>query len=107
MSRTYHDMFRPVYELPSCLSWGASSALLAALHPPMWPVASLTVALASVYRGKQAVDLYRFRASLSALRVETVSVASALAISSRLLKTDGAKPKKTDGKGGFWLGRGF
>lgn len=107
MSRTYHDMFRPVYELPSCLSWAASSALLAALHPPMWPVAAAAVVGAAAYRGKQAIDLYRFRASLSALRVETITVADALTISRRHLKMDGAKRKESDGKGGFWLGRGF
>jgi conjugal transfer pilus assembly protein TraD len=107
MSRTYHDMFRPVYELPSCLSWAASSALLAALHPPMWPVAAAAVVGASAYRGKQAIDLYRFRASLSALRVETITVGDALAISRRHLKIDGANRKDSDGKGGFWLGRGF
>lgn len=107
MSRTYHDMFRPVYELPSCLSWAASSALLAAFHPPMWPVAAVAVFGASVHRGRQAVELYRFRASLSALRVETINVSVALEISRRHLNLDGAKRKKTDGKGGFWLGRGF
>jgi len=107
MSRTYHDMFRPVYELPSCLSWAASSALLAALHPPMWPVAAAAVVGASAYRGKQAIDLYRFRASLSALRVETIKVSDAITISRRHLKSDGSKRKESDGKGGFWLGRGF
>lgn len=107
MSRTYHDMFRPVYELPACLSWAASSAFLAALHPPMWPVATFALVGAAGYRGKQAFDLYRFRASLSALRVETISVADALAISRRHLKLDGPAPKAKDGKGGFWLGRGF
>lgn len=107
MSRTYHDMFRPVYELPSCLSWAASSALLAALHPPMWPVAAAAVVGASLYRGRQAVDLYRFRASLSALRVEKISVTDALAISRRHLHLDGKEPKPSDGKGGFFLGRGF
>lgn len=107
MSRTYHDMFRPVYELPSCLSWAASSALLAALHPPMWPVAAAAVVGAAVYRGRQAVDLYRFRASLSALRVETISVTDALTISRRHLHMDGKKRKSSDGKGGFFLGRGF
>ena len=107
MSRTYHDMFRPVYELPSCLTWAASSALIAALHPPLWPAAAAAVVGASIYRGRQAVDLYRFRASLSALRVETITVADAVAISRRHLKMDGGKKKETDGKGGFWLGRGF
>jgi conjugal transfer pilus assembly protein TraD len=107
MSRTYHDMFRPVYELPSCLSWAASSALLAALHPPMWPVAAAAVVGASAYRGKQAIDLYRFRASLSALRVETIKVSDAITISRRHLKLDGSKRKESEGKGGFWLGRGF
>jgi conjugal transfer pilus assembly protein TraD len=73
----------------------------------MWPVAAAAMAGASGYRGKQAFDLYRFRASLSALRVETIGVQEVLAISRRHLKMDGAKPKQTDGKGGFFLGRGF
>jgi conjugal transfer pilus assembly protein TraD len=73
----------------------------------MWPVAAAAVVGAAAYRGKQAIDLYRFRASLSALRVETITVADALTISRRHLKMDGAKRKESDGKGGFWLGRGF
>ena len=107
MSRSYHDMFRPVYELPSCLSWAASSALITALQPPLWPVATTAVIGAALFRGKQAIDLYRFRASLSALRVETINVQDALTISRRHLNMDGAKRKESDGKGGFWLGRGF
>lgn len=107
MSRSYHDMFRPAYELPACLTWAASAAMLALLHPPMWPVATLAMTGASVYRGRQAMNLYRFRASLSALRVEKLSVEEALAISKRHLDVGPPEKNSEKGKGGFWLGRGF
>jgi len=70
MARTYHDMFRPAYELPACATWAASSAALSILHPPMWPALAVGMLAASAVRGKQAVELYRFRASISSLRVE-------------------------------------
>lgn len=107
MARTYHDMFRPAYELPACATWAVSSAALSILHPPMWPALAAGMLAASAVRGKQAVDLYRFRASISSLRVEMIAVEQAIKISRRHLKLDGAKVTETSGKGGFWLGRGF
>jgi conjugal transfer pilus assembly protein TraD len=107
MARTYHDMFRPAYELPAAITWAASSVGFLALQPPAWPFMAMAAAGAFTIRGKQTLDLYRFRASLSALRVESISVADAMGISRRLLKLDGAKRKATEGSGGFWLGRGF
>lgn len=107
MSRTYHDMFRPVYELPSCISWAAASAAIGILQPPMWPAVAAGVLAASAYRGKEALDLYRFRASLSALRVEKISVKDALVISRKHLKLDKNKSPDPNDKGGFFLGRGF
>jgi conjugal transfer pilus assembly protein TraD len=107
MARTYHDMFRPAYELPACATWAASSAALSILHPPMWPVLAVGMLAASAVRGKQAVELYRFRASISSLRVEMIAVEEAIKISRKHLKLDGAKITETSGKGGFWLGRGF
>ena len=64
---------------------------------------------ASAARGKQALNLYRFRASISALRVETIPVQKMLELSRKHLKVDIKKEdlKPTDGKGGFYLGRGF
>ena len=107
MARTYHDMFRPAYELPACATWAASSAALSILHPPMWPALAVGMLAASAVRGKQAVELYRFRASISSLRVEMIAVEEAIKISRKHLKLDGAKITETSGKGGFWLGRGF
>lgn len=107
MARTYHDMFRPAYELPACATWAASSAALSILHPPMWPALAVGMLAASTVRGKQTLDLYRFRASISALRVETMPVEKMLELSRKHLKLDGKKRTETDGKGGFFLGRGF
>lgn len=107
MSRTYHDMFRPVYELPSCVSWAAAAAAIGILQPPMWPAVAAGVMAASAYRGRDALDLYRFRASLSALRVEKISVKEALVVSRKHLKLDKNKSPDPNDKGGFWLGRGF
>lgn len=107
MSRTYHDMFRPVYELPSCVSWAAAAAAIGILQPPMWPAVAAGVMAASAYRGREALDLYRFRASLSALRVEKISVKEALVVSRKHLKLDKNKSPDPNDKGGFWLGRGF
>lgn len=107
MARTYHDMFRPAYELPACATWAASSAAFSILHPPMWPALAVGMLAASAVRGKQAVDLYRFRASISALRVEMMPVQEAIKLSRKHLKLDGKKTTETSGKGGFYLGRGF
>lgn len=106
MARSYHDMFRPAYELPACATWAASSLAMSVLHPPMWPAIAVGMLAASAVRGKQAVNLYRFRASISALRVEKMSVGDMLTLSRKHLKT-GKKLTETDGKGGFFLGRGF
>lgn len=98
MARSYHDMFRPAYETSATMGWAASTVAMVALQPPMWPIlAAGTLGLCGK-RGKEAFDLYRFRASLSALRVEELPVVDALAISKRHLKKD---------DGAFWLGRGF
>lgn len=107
MARTYHDMFRPAYELPACATWAASSAAFSILHPPMWPVLAAGMLAASAVRGKQAIDLYRFRASISALRVEMMPVQEAIKLSRKHLKLDARKSTEASGKGGFYLGRGF
>lgn len=99
MARTYHDMFRPAYELPACATWAASSAAFSILHPPMWPVLAVGMMAASALRGKQAIDLYRFRASISALRVEMIPVEEAIKLSRKHLKLDGRKITETSGKG--------
>jgi conjugal transfer pilus assembly protein TraD len=109
MSRTYHDMFRPVFEGSAFAAWTASTAAMLALQPPLWPVlAGCTLGLATL-RGKQAIDLYRFRASLSALRVEFMNVPAAIAISTRHLNPAGAKKENDGSKKGaaLWLGSGF
>lgn len=107
MARTYHDMFRPAYELPACATWATSAVALSVFHPPMWPAIAVGMFAASAVRGKQSLDLFRFRASISALRVESIPVPDMLALSRKHLKLDGAKKTETSGKGGFFLGRGF
>lgn len=96
MSRTYHDMFRPAYETSATAVWGASSVALTAMQAPLWPVLSVGALGLAYYRGKQAFDLYRFRASISALRVQIVPVEDAIRISKTHWEKDG-----------FWLGQGF
>ncbi|WP_255756051.1 conjugative transfer system coupling protein TraD [Massilia sp. erpn] len=100
-------MFRPAYELPACAGWALASAAFSVLHPPMWPALAAGMIAASAVRGKQALDLYRFRASIAALRVEVMPVAQAIQLSREHLKPDGGKNGGASGKGGFWLGRGF
>lgn len=98
MARSYHDMFRPAYEMPACASWSAASLMMAALQPPMWPLLAIGTLGMAAKRGKEAFDLYRFRASISALRVEKISVADTVALSRKHLKIR---------EGAFFLGRGF
>ncbi|WP_426172542.1 conjugative transfer system coupling protein TraD [Pseudoduganella sp. R-34] len=96
MTRTYQDMFRPAHEAPASLTWGASGLAMAALQAPLWPVLSVGALGLAYYRGKQAFDLYRFRASISALRVEKIPIATAIAVSREHWK-----------KNRLWLGKGF
>lgn len=110
MPRDFNDMFRPVYETTASISWGVSSLAMGVFQPPLWPVLAVSALGLAGYRYKQAFDLYRFRASLSALRVEKISVEDALVISRRLLNPPSNRKKKPGeqrDKGGFWLGRGF
>lgn len=96
MTQTYQDMFRPAYETPASLTWGASAIAMAGLQAPLWPILSAGALALAYYRGRQAFKLYRFRASISALRVQKMSTEDALDISRRHWK-----------KGSFWLGTGF
>lgn len=90
-------MFRPVYEMPACASWATASLALALTSPPLWPLFSVGALALSYTRGKEALQLYRFRSSISAFRVEKIKVNDAVAISK----------KHWQEKNGFWLGRGF
>lgn len=98
MARSYQDMFRPAYETTAHLSWAASTVAMCLFQPPMWPVFAAGTLGLSAQRGKEAFDLYRFRASISALRVEQISVKEMLKISRKHLKNE---------QGAFFLGRGF
>lgn len=95
--RTYNDMFRPAYETSAAAAWAGSSLALLATTPPFWPVFTIG-SLAMLYkRGTEALDLYRFRASISAFRVEHLSTEAAVELSRMHLQEHKA----------FWLGRGF
>lgn len=99
MSRSFDDMFRPVYEAPATVAWGTSGLAMTALQAPMWPVLSIGALALGYHRAKQTIDLYRFRASLSALRVQQLPVDSVL---------ETAREHWNDGEqGGLWLGNGF
>lgn len=105
MTRSYNDMFRPAYETPAFFTWGASAIAMAALQPPLWPVFATASLGLCAKRGKEAFDLYRFRASISALRVESLTVDAALAISKRHLKKRKIGNQTKDGA--FYIGSGF
>lgn len=98
MTRSFEDMFRPVYEAPSFATWGTTALILTIAQPPVWPAFVLATLGMSALRGKEALDLYRFRASISALRVEKMTVKSVIEISKRHLSGDDKA---------FWIGRGF
>lgn len=97
MARTYHDMFRPAYETPATFGWAASSIGMLITHPPFWPIFAVGAIGLSYARGKQAYDLYRFRASINAFRTNVLPVKKVIQTSRRCLKT----------RKGFWLGTGF
>lgn len=96
MPRDFNDMFRPVYETPATTAWGAASIALIGFQPPLWPVLAAGTLAMSFVRAREAFHLYRFRASISALRVQQLEVEQALAIAR----------KHWDQKA-FWLGNGF
>ncbi|CAM3225858.1 MULTISPECIES: conjugative transfer system coupling protein TraD [Janthinobacterium] len=96
MARTYNDMFRPAYEATATLSWGASAVSMLVLQPPMWPLLAAGTLALSGLRAREAFQLYRFRASISALRVQKIPVLAAV-----------EKSKRQWERGGFWLGSGF
>lgn len=96
MPRDFNDMFRPVYETPATVAWGASSVAMLGLHPPLWPALAAGALTMSYVRAREAFHLYRFRASISALRVQQIKVERALEIS-----------RKHWEQNGFWLGNGF
>lgn len=98
MTRTYQDMFRPAYETPACAAWAGSAVALLATTPPGWPLFTLGALALTYMRGREALELYRFRASVSSLRVETLTSDEAVAISKTHLQ---GKTKF------FWMGRGF
>ncbi|WP_194725539.1 conjugative transfer system coupling protein TraD [Noviherbaspirillum malthae] len=98
MTRTYQDMFRPAYEAPACVAWAGSTIALLATTPPGWPLFALGSITLTYMRGREALELYRFRSSVSSLRVETLTSEEAVAISKRHLQ------EKTKF---FWMGRGF
>lgn len=99
MHRTYHDMFRPAFETPACAGWAASCVGLLATTPPFWPVFAAASAVMMCMRGKEAADLYRFRASISGFRVEKITSNKAVEISQKHYNVK-------DGKA-LYIGRGF
>lgn len=87
--KTYHDMFRPAYEIPAAAAWalGGTALLASCAFGPM-PIDWASFGLASFgfarQRWKQAADLFRFRLSLSGYRVEEITVDELMARSKEM-----------------------
>ncbi len=94
--RTYHDMFRPVYEQVALLGWMAGAVAVCLLRPPYWILIALAALGCAAWRAKEVAGLYRFRLSISALRVEKMDSDTLVRISRPFFK-----------KQAMWLGRGF
>ncbi|MFK0380213.1 conjugative transfer system coupling protein TraD [Pandoraea sp. NPDC090278] len=88
MKKTYLDMFRPNYDVAAAAAWSGSLAGMIGTQPPYWWVAAAVAAGMSAKRINNAIDLYRFRQSLSALRIETVDVQELLNRSYAMYKQD-------------------
>src|SRR5438105_11981806 len=96
-ARTYHDMFRPVYETTACAGWIGSTAALAIASPPFWAGFALSTMALACLRGRQALDIYKFRTSISHERVKYMTPQEVVEISQKLLAERKA----------LWLGTGF
>ncbi|BBA45591.1 TPA: conjugative transfer system coupling protein TraD [Burkholderia cepacia] len=77
--KTYHDMFRPAYEIPAAVAWCAGGAVLIIswVFGPMpleWAAFGVLFFFLAGQRWLQAADLFRFRLSLSGYRVEEITV---------------------------------
>ncbi|UIF89212.1 conjugative transfer system coupling protein TraD [Cupriavidus sp. UYPR2.512] len=78
--KTYHDMFRPAYEIPAAAAWAlGGTALIASCAigsmPIDWALFGVACFAFAGRRWAQAADLFRFRLSLSGYRVEEITVA--------------------------------
>ena len=102
--RTYRDMFRPNYDVATAGVWAGSAMFLTAAQPPLWWVGAPFGLALGALRAKEALDLYRFRISLSVLRAETLPAREVIARS----RTERVpRDPHTGGQGAFWLGSGF
>lgn len=102
--RSYRDMFRPNYDVATAGVWAGSAMFLSAAQPPLWWVGAPFGLALGALRAHQALDIYRFRISLSVLRAEKLAVSEVLVHSRRE-----RVPRDPDSgeQGAFWLGRGF
>lgn len=101
MPRTYNDLFRPAFETPACAGWALSCLGLAATNPPFWPLFAAGSLGMAVLRAKEAMELYRFRASISSYPVEVLKSPAMIQIAREHYETPPAD------KQAFFLGRGF
>ncbi|WP_416047364.1 conjugative transfer system coupling protein TraD [Cupriavidus basilensis] len=102
--RTYRDMFRPNYDVATAGVWAGSALFLSASQPPLWWVGAPFALSLGALRVHQALELYRFRISLSVLRAETLPAGEILVRSRRE-----RVPRDLDRRdqGALWLGSGF
>jgi conjugal transfer pilus assembly protein TraD len=76
--RTFHDMFRPNYEVGAGATWAAGLCTMLAAHPPFWFFPAGVSGLMAAWRFRQAADLYRFRLSLAGYRIEKKTLQATL-----------------------------
>lgn len=95
--RRFEDMFRPNYESAAAVAWGASVLCLLLLRPPGWPLFIICATAMAAMRGKQTLDLYKFRLSISTIRLTFMKIGDVIAKSAEIRKR----------RQSFWLGTGF
>lgn len=101
MPRKFDDVFRPVYETAAMASWSGATVGLLACRPVFWPAFAIGTIGFAYLRGRQAFDLYRFKAAITTTLIENISVKELMRrCSKKLLQT------KTDNSA-LWMGKGF
>ncbi|MFY9328824.1 MAG: conjugative transfer system coupling protein TraD [Georgfuchsia sp.] len=97
MTREVKDLWRPVFEQYAALAWTSASVALMFASIPYHLLAAGVCGAFGIIRGRQALDLYRFRLAISGQRLSHVSVEEML----DRTRTALAKQKA------LWIGTGF
>lgn len=95
--RQFQDMFRPNYDAVALGVWLFAVVGLVLLRPAGWPLFVAMALCMLVYRFRQAIDLYRFRISISSIRLTLMPVKDVIVKCRDILQK----------RNSFWLGSGF